>query len=204
MNPASERTNPTAAQPLRRRSSAFGQRPETAEKYREAVQACSSIEYLELNVSQIARMFGFAPTALSNQLRAHFPEVIPRREELRRKLGFADGITRGVKTASAAQYAPAVELLRTSDLTLREAAAQAGVSYTGLRSHVLFYHRELADARLRQREDAAGRKVARGQRGGNGAHREPKPETVAKYAEALRLVQETELTYVEIAARCGV
>ncbi|MBQ9660986.1 MAG: hypothetical protein IJV37_06985, partial [Bacteroidales bacterium] len=91
-----------------------------------------------------------------------------------------------------------------SDLTLREAAAQAGVSYTGLRAYVLFYHRELADARLRQREDAAGRKVARGQRGGNGAHREPKPETVAKYAEALRLVQETELTNVEIAASCGV
>ena len=31
-----------------------------------------------------------------------------------------------------------------------------------------------------------------------------RPETVAKYAETLRLVQETELTYVEIAARCGV
>ena len=62
-----------------------GQRPATREKYREAVEACDSMDFIDMNVSQIAREFGLNATALANQLRAHYPWIVPRREAERRR-----------------------------------------------------------------------------------------------------------------------
>ena len=41
-------------------------------KYKEAVQACDSIRYIDLNVSQVARKFGVNATALANFMRVHY------------------------------------------------------------------------------------------------------------------------------------
>ena len=39
-----------------------GQQPATRAEYKEAVEACSSMDYIEYNVSQIARRFGLDGT----------------------------------------------------------------------------------------------------------------------------------------------
>lgn len=57
-----------------------GQHPETHAKYKEAIAACDSMDYIEYNVSQIAREFGLSGTNLGRQLRTHYPEVLEFRE----------------------------------------------------------------------------------------------------------------------------
>ena len=76
-------------------------------KYKEAVQACDSIRYIDLNVSQVARKFGVNATALANFMRVHYPEVLKRREEYRIRLGISDNIRRGVRPDCREQYAVA-------------------------------------------------------------------------------------------------
>ena len=66
-----------------------GQRPETHAKYKEAIAACDSMEYIECNVSQIAREFGLDGTNLARQLRTHYPDVLEFRERERQRLGLA-------------------------------------------------------------------------------------------------------------------
>lgn len=53
-----------------------GQRPETHAKYKEAIAACDSMDYIDYNVSQISREFGLSGTSLGRQLRTHYPEVL--------------------------------------------------------------------------------------------------------------------------------
>lgn len=125
-----------------------GQRPETYAKYAAAVRACKSPRFLNLNVSQIAQLFGLSGPALANQLRNHYPEVIPEREAERQRLGYADNIHHGARPQANAQYARAVELL-TADPTLsvKAAAEQTDVSFGGLRQHLIFYHHSLLASR---------------------------------------------------------
>lgn len=52
-------------------------------KYLDAIQACDNIEYIEYNVSQIARIFDVDPCSLLGQLRRHYPDIVPRRENER-------------------------------------------------------------------------------------------------------------------------
>ena len=59
-------------------------------KYKEAVAACDMMEYIDLNVSQVARKFRVDGTALANFMRTHYPDIPVRREALRRKLGIND------------------------------------------------------------------------------------------------------------------
>ena len=92
-----------------------GRRGQTAAaraKYGNAIAACDDAKYVEYNVSQIAHLFGLNPTGLSNQLRAHCPELLERRELERRRLGLADNQQRGLRPWCREQYAGAVELLR--------------------------------------------------------------------------------------------
>ena len=89
-------------------------------KYKEAVQACDSIRYIDLNVSQVARKFGVNATALANFMRVHYSEVLKRREEYRIRLGISDNIRRGVRPDCREQYAAAVELYRTTDMSVRK------------------------------------------------------------------------------------
>ena len=133
-----------------------GQRPETHAKYKEAVAACDSMDYIGCNVSQIAREFGLSGTNLGRQLRTHYPEVLEFRERERRRLGLDDHLPRGTRPWCKEQYAGAVELLCADRyVTVQEAAGRCDVSYSGLEQHLIFYHKELVENRIRIRERAA-------------------------------------------------
>ena len=64
-----------------------GQTTESHYKYRDAIAACDSIEYIEYNISQIARIFDVDCSSLATQLRKYYPEIVPRRELERQKMG---------------------------------------------------------------------------------------------------------------------
>lgn len=181
-----------------------GQRPATHSKYREAIAACDSIEYIDCNISQIARLFGLDPSGLSRQLRTHYPGLIERRERERRLRGQNDNLPRGTRPWCREQYAPAVELLRGDRyITVQEAAARCGVSRSGLEQHLVFYHKELIGDRTEIRRQAVGQQL-RDRITGRGSVHAPKPATVAKYAEALRLYRTTSLSAMRIAGQTGV
>lgn len=180
-----------------------GQKSSTHAKYKEAIAACDSMDYIEYNVSQIARKFGLSGTDLGKQLRMHYPGVIERREEERRRLGMDDNLPRGARTWSKEQYAGAVELLRGDRyITVQEVAARCGVSYMGLEQHLIFYHKEVIDNRIKIRKQAVGQQ-RKGRITGRGSLHAPKPETVKKYAEALHLYRTTPLSAKKIARQTG-
>lgn len=180
------------------------QRPAIRAKYREAVAACDSMDYIDCNVSQIARSFGLDGTNLGKQLRTHYPGVIERREEVRRRLGLGDNLPRGTRPQCRERYAGAVELLRGDRyVTMQEAAERCNVSYQGLKQHLAFYHEELVDNRIKIRKRAVGQRRKDGITGRGSLHA-PKPATVEKYAEALRLYRTTPLSARQIARQTGV
>ncbi len=182
-----------------------GRRGQTAAaraKYGEAIAACGDAKYFEYNVSQIAQLFGLNPTGLSNQLRAHCPGLLERRERERRRLGLADNQQRGVRPWCRDQYAAAVEMLRTTELTLPEVAEKCGVSFTGLRQHVCFYHKDLQQTRSELREQAKTQK-RKGHVTGSGRRHEPTPRSRERYREAVRLYRDMAMTIKEIALRQG-
>lgn len=182
-----------------------GQRGQTAAaraKYGEAIAACGDAKYVEYNVSQIARLFGLSPTGLSNQLRAHCPELLERRESERRRLGLADNQQRGVRPWCRERYAGAVELLRTTEMTVAEVAERCGVSFTGLRQHVCLYHKDLQQVRSELRERGKAQKRI-GHVTGSGRRHEPSPESRERYREAVRLYRDTAMTIQKIARRLG-
>lgn len=177
-----------------------GQLPATRAKYKEAIEACDSMDYIELNVSQIAREFGLDGTNLGRQLRMHYPEVIEWREKVRERLGISDNLPRGTRRFCTEQYAGAVELLRSDRyITVQEAAERCNVSYSGLEQHLLFYHKELVGKRIRIRRQAV-RQQRKGEITGRGTVHAPLPETVEKYAEALCLYRTTPMSARKIAA----
>ena len=179
-----------------------GQTASARAKYGDAIAACGDAKYFEYNVSQIAHLFGLNPTGLSNQLRAHCPGLLERRELERRRLGFADNQQRGVRPWCREQYAAAVKLLRTTELTLPEVAERYGVSFTGLRQHVCFYHKDLQQTRSELRERAKTQK-RKGHVTGSGRRHEPTPESRERYREAVRLYRNTAMTIKEIAEKQG-
>ena len=185
---------------------AGGQSPAAHEKYREAVAACDSMDFIELNLSQVARKFGLGATALTNFMRVHYPGTLARREESRRRLGLADGGGHGARRACARQYAEAVNLYASTSMTVAEVARRCGVSEGGLSQHLRFYHHDVLQAKRQQRSQARGH-GGEGQQGrllGNGQRYEPSARSEAMYAEALALFRSTSLTLKEIAARTGV
>lgn len=181
-----------------------GQRLGSREKYGKAIAACNSMEYIEYNVSQIAREFGLSGTDLGRQLRTHYPEILESRERTRQRLGLDDGLPRGTRPWCREQYAAAVELLRADRyITVQEAAGRCNVSYTGLEQHLIFDHKELVDNRIRIRERAVGTQ-RKGEITGSGTLHAPSPETVAKYADALHLYRTTPMSARKIAKKTGV
>ncbi len=97
---------------------------------KEAIAACDSMDYIEYNVSQIAREFGLSGTNLGRQLRTHYPEVLEFRERARQRLGLDDGLPRGTRPWCKEQYAEAVGLLQADRyVTVQEAAERCNVSY---------------------------------------------------------------------------
>lgn len=180
-----------------------GQKPSTHAKYKEAIAACDSMDYIGYNVSQIAREFGLSGTDLGRQLRTHYPEVLEFRERARQLLGLNDNLPRGARPRSKERYAGAVELLRGDRyITVQEVAERCKVSYTGLEQHLIFYHKELIDNRIKIRKQAVGQQ-RKGKITGRGSLHAPQPAIVEKYAEALHLYRTTPLSARKIARQTG-
>lgn len=181
-----------------------GQLPATRAKYKAAIEACESLDYIEYNVSQIAREFGLDGSNLGRQLRTHYPGIIEWREKVRERLGLCDNLPRGTRRYCKEQYAKAVELLRSDRyITTQEAAATCGVSYAGLEQHLLFYHKELVKRRIEIRGKAV-KQQRKGEITGRGTVRAPSAETVKKYAEAVHLYSTTPMSASQIAKQTGV
>lgn len=194
-----------------------GQLPATHAKYKEAIAACDSMEYIECNVSEIAREFGLSGTNLGRQLRTHYPEVLEFRERARQRLGLDDGLPRGTRPWCKEQYAEAIELLRADRyVTVQEAAERCNVSYSGLEQHLIFYHKKLVDNRIKVRKQAV-RRQRKGEITGRGTLHAPTAEitkktdkgsvmsqhSMGKYAEALHLYATTTESIKSLARRFG-
>ena len=96
-----------------------------------------------------------------------------------------------------------MEHLRSSDDTIRQTAELFNISYSGLREHILYYHKELVNGRLEKRKNARSSRK-HGELGGNGGRHEPKPESMEKYGKAVRMYQTTAKTMEEICEETGV
>ena len=174
-------------------------------KYKDAVAACDSLEYIDLNVSQVARKFGTDGTALANFMRIHYPETLVWREKVRRRLGINDNIWHGARPECTKQYAEAVEMYRDTEMTMMEVAAACNVSPSGFSQHLRFYHKEILEQKKQIRETAkAKRQQVLGELTGNGRVYRPSPATKQRYAQALELYRNTTLTMKEIVRRTGV
>lgn len=181
-----------------------GQLPATHAKYKDAIEACDSLDYIEYNVSQIAREFGLDGTNLGRQLRTHYPEIIEWREKVRKRLGMDDNLPRGTRAFCKEQYAEAVKLLQGAPyITVQEVSDTYGVSYAGLEQHLLFYHKDLVKRRIKIREKAV-RQQRKGEITGRGTVHAPSPTQEEKYAEAVRLYRTTPLSAAQIAKQTGV
>ena len=173
-------------------------------KYKDAVAACDSLDYIDLNVSQVARKYGLDGTALANFMRVHYHDTLVRREELRRRLGVSDNVWHGARKECVEQYAGAVELYRTTDMAVREVAERCNVSESGLSQHLRFYHKDVLAGKRQERKSAKAGAKAYGRLLGNGRKYKPSADTESKYAAALALYKDTALTMKEIVERTGV
>ena len=172
-------------------------------KYAEAVEACKSLEYIDLNVSQAARKFNVNGTALANYMRLHYEEIPIWRENVRRMLGIGDNVHRGVRPECEEQYVLAVEMYKSTDKTIPEIAEICQVSIGGLSQHMRFYHKEVIRKRKAERKAAKKNRII-GKICGNGQIHCPQQKTVEKYREALELYKNSNLIIKEIVRKTGV
>lgn len=188
---------------IRLRNGGTGQTLKGRRKYREAIAACSDERYIEYNISQIARLFSLDGTALGNQLRRHYPEIVPLRERERERRGLSDNIPRGARPNSVEQYAEAIAMLESTDKGIGTVAEECGVSFSGLKSHLLQYHGDVVLRREAVRKASRNSRRA-GALNGNGRLNGPKASTVAQYREAVELYRTTLLPLSEVARRTQV
>ena len=162
------------------------------------------MDYIDYNVSQIAREFGLSGTNLGRQLRTHYPEVLEFRERARQRLGLDDGLPRCTRLWCKEQYAEAVEMLQADRyITVQDAAERCNVSYSRLEQHLIFYHKELVENRIKIRKQAL-KQQCKGKITGRGTLHAPTPEIVGKYAEALHLYRTTPMSARKTAKQTGV
>lgn len=182
-----------------------GQSMRTHLKYKDAIEACGDVAYIEFNVSQIARLFKLDGTALASQMRVHYPEIIPQRELIRQRLGIADNTHRGARRASVEAYSDALQMYRDTDLSIPAVADLCGVSKGGFSQFMRFYHKEvIAHKAARRRAAKEGAPKVAGSLSGNGKLYGPTRETVELYAKALELYRTTDKSYDDIATSTGV
>ena len=183
----------------------YGQKEETRERYREAIEACASVMYLGKTLAAIARLYGHQPEAFRMMMKRHHADILAERERMRHVMGLRKTEPRKMRPATEAQYAPAIRLLRQQpELTVREVAERLGLSYLSLEQHIIFHHKDLAAERLRQRLEQLDRPRRAGQRTATGRICGPRGGAEEYYAEAVRLYAErSEMTIREIADCCG-
>ena len=179
-----------------------GQTTSAHYKYKDAIAACDSVEYIEYNISQIARIFDVNCSALASQLRRHYPEIVPRREKQRKFMGITINLQYGARKWSKKAYCTAIEMLQSSDMTIEEVADACNVSHTGLREHVLAYHPQITQLREIKRINAKGQNV-RGMRNGCWTMHEPEQSSIKKYEEAIEIYRTTSTDVKTIARQAG-
>ena len=169
-------------------------------KYGAAIMACNSKQYLKYSVSYIARMFNLSASALSNQLHMHHPEILARRQEMRNELGYSTVTARSARQASIKKYDKAVEMMRNTDNTVDEIARRCGVSASGLIQYTESYHKDVLEKRIDKSEER--QKERRNDK--RAGKYKPREKTVLKYAEAMKLYDNTAMTIKEIVEACDV
>ncbi len=180
-----------------------GQTTASYYKYKDAIAACDNQEYIEYNISQIARIFNVNSSSLANQLRRHYTDIIPRRELARQRIGITVNLQYGTRKWSKDEYAYAIKMLQTSDMTIKDVANICSVSYTGLREYVIAYYPQITSQRKLKRTYATKQKI-RGKRNGNWGIHEPKQKTIEKYEKAIELYRTTSESIEKIALISGV
>lgn len=167
-------------------------------KYKNAVAACDSLSFIDLNVSQIARKYGVDATALANFMRVHYHDILLWRENVRRQLGINDYTVHGARKKCIKQYAKAVEMYKNTDMTMPEIAEACSVSLSGFSQHMRFYHSDILKIKRKERKVAEANKTF-GKMTGNGRTYKPSASTEKKYAEALEMYKNTAMTMKDIA-----
>lgn len=183
-----------------------GQRGQTTAshyKYRDAIAACDSTEFIEYNISQIARIFDVDSLSLLGQLRRHYPEIVPRRERERERMGISANLQYGARKKTTETYNRAIEVLLSSEMTIEEVADECHVSHTGLREYILAYHPEVTLDREQKRSIAKGQQL-RGQRNGSWTRHDPYQSSIEKYERAIDIYKTTTTEVKEIARLVGV
>lgn len=181
------------------------QSPTAHEKYKNAILACDSLKYISLNISQIARMYNLNGTALANFMRIHYEDILVNREKMREKLGYSENVKRGARKECLEQYAKAIDLYKSTNITLPEIAKMLNISESGLSQHLRFYHKDVLALKRNDRLHAQHeRKKSKGALTGNGRRNEPRPDTEQKYAKALALYRDTSMTMKDIIIKTGV
>jgi len=183
----------------------YGQRGDTRRRYEAAIRACSDIAYLPKTVTDIARAFGHEPETFRLMMKRHYMEVLEERERLRQLLGLNKRPPRGVAEATRQKFEPALELLRKSEMTVRQAAEATGVSLAALQQHIIFYHKDLAQERLMRRAAALDKPRQPGAMTANGSIAHPRGTAAEYYAEAVKMLREhPEMTVKQAALQTGV
>lgn len=185
--------------------SRYGQKEETRERYREAIEACASVMYLDKTLAAIARLYGHEPEAFRMMMKRHHADILSERERMRHLMGLRKAVPQQMRPCTEAKYAPAIKLLRKRpELTVRKVAEQLGLSYLSLEQHILFHHKDLAEERLLQRMEQLDRPRQAGQLTATGRISAPRGGAGEYYAKAVRLYDEQpEMTVREIAEQCG-
>lgn len=184
--------------------SRYGQHADTQRRYEEAIRACSDIEYLPKTITEIARLFGHEPERFRMMMKRHYMDVLDERERLRVSLGLNKLPPRGVSQATRAKYEPALQLLRTTDMTVRQAAEATGVSMASLQQHIIFHHKDLAQQRLMRRTQALAKPRKQGEMTANGSAAGPRGTAAEYYRQAVALLTANPaMTYREAALRTG-
>ena len=191
------------ADTIRLRRKGTGQTLPGHRKYQAAIEACDDVRYIEYNVSQIANEFHLDPSALGTQLRYHYPDVLYSRERERMRRGINDNLHRGARPWCLAQYADAIELLRTTEKTIRQVADECNVSFSGLRAHLVQYHKDVVALRAGRRDAARNSRKA-GTLNGTGSVNRPRADKMEQYRDAVKLYRTTLLPLTEIARRTDV
>lgn len=189
-----------AAKDLKVRKRGVGLTIDGYEKYRDAINACDSLEYIDLTVSEIAQNFDVPATGLLSQLRDHFPEISERRERIRKELGISDNRARGARQTTLDQYSEGIDLLKNTQMTIAEAAEASEVSTGGLRNHLLSYHKDVVAMR-RERLDAPSVQISSAFRISDDDDRLSAMEK--KYAPALEALNDEGSTVEGVAKSLG-
>lgn len=164
-----------------------GVRPDCEEAYAEAV---AMYRDTDKTVREVAEACDVSPGGLAQHLQFYHKSVVGEKAARRdacvnntdaERAGTLSGNGRlyGPKLETVAKYAKAMELYRTSPMTLKEIAAAAGVPYAGFRSYLRLWHRD----------EMAERPVS--------------DSTAAKYSPAIESLRENPRSVAKVAAEFG-